>query len=78
MKYAKLCQFEHSPMKQFQNLAIDRNPFMSPYLASSEMLQTLPPISLIVSYLHIEFSMGILGCNLRDEQRVFLCNHGTC
>jgi len=46
--YAKLQRFTSSPLENSKNGQIAKSPFMSPLLASDEMLQQLCPVHLIV------------------------------
>lgn len=46
--YAKLRQFASSPLENSKNSRIAKSPYMSPLLASDEMIQQLCPIHLIV------------------------------
>lgn len=40
---------DHSPLTAFRHLPIVKNPYMSPLLASDELLKDLPPVYLVVS-----------------------------
>ena len=46
--YAKVQQFASSPLENSKNGCIAKSPYMSPLLASDEMLQQLCPVHLIV------------------------------
>lgn len=43
---------QHSPLTAFRHLPIVKNPYMSPLLASEELLKDLPPVYLVVSFFH--------------------------
>ena len=47
--FAHIRHFAQSPFTQFSHMPIASNPYMSPYLASDEMLENLCPISFVVS-----------------------------
>lgn len=49
--YAKLRQFESSPLENSKNGRIAKSPYMSPLLASDEILQQLCPVHLMVNVL---------------------------
>ena len=46
--YAKIRHFAQSPVQHFKHLPISRNPFMSPFLASPELLRDLCPMYFVV------------------------------
>jgi len=48
--YAKLRRFASSPLENSKRGQIAKSPFMSPLLASDDMLQQLCPVHLIVCY----------------------------
>lgn len=53
--YAKLRQFASSPLENSKNGRIAKSPYMSPLLASDEVLQQLCPVHLIVRFASFNF-----------------------
>jgi len=48
--YAQIRHFAQSPVQQFRHLPIAKNPYMSPYLASDQLLKNLCPVYMVVSH----------------------------
>ena len=51
--YAKIRHFAQSPVTQFRQMPIAMDPFMSPILASDELLRGLCPVTMVVSLRYI-------------------------
>jgi len=58
--YAKLCRFPSSPLENSKNGHIARSPYMSPLLASDDVLRQLCPVHLIVCFT-LSYSRNLLN-----------------
>ena len=47
--YAKVRHIAQSPVAQLTHIAMTKNPYMSPFYASDDLLKTLPPVYFVVS-----------------------------
>ena len=47
--YAQMRHYAQSPLTQYRHLPIQKDPFMSPMLATDDMLKGMPPVYMVVS-----------------------------
>ena len=57
--YAKVRHIAQSPVAQLTHIAMTKNPYMSPFYASDELLKTLPPVYFVVSFRSLWFAQVI-------------------